>query len=113
MNYVCYELDEDPEAMLNWFERLQYKLYKHIEPKLNPEFHHKYNDVIYWWLELNEQAIAVREIGFDSDGEPLVVGPFGRNRGLFTHSKNLIRGFYPIEMYQFEEQWEKYQHEQI
>ncbi len=106
MRYICYELDEDPEGSLNWYECLQYKLTKKLESKLNPDFNEKYDDVIYWWLELDKNAIAVREIGFNSDGIPLVIGPYKKNKGIFTQLDQKITGFYPIEMYQFVEQWE-------
>lgn len=112
MNYVCYEIDEDPEGSLNWYERLEFKLFKRLEPRLNPDFNEKYNDVIYWWLELNSKCAAVREIGFNSNGVPIVIGPYNKNRGIFTQQERQVQGFYPIEMYQFVEQWEYFLEQQ-
>ncbi len=108
MKYVCYELDEDPESTMNWYERAVNKVADKFAPKLNPDFHMKYNDVEYWWLELNQDGIPVRELGFNHDGKAIVAGPFGENAGLFTHSQPKVKGFYPIEMYQFVDQWELY-----
>lgn len=82
------------------------KLYNKFESRLNPDFHEKYSEVIYWWLELNSNSIAVREVGFNSDGVPIVIGPLDKNLGIFTHVKQKVKGFYPIEMFQFVEQWE-------
>ncbi len=108
MIYVCYELDSEPELSFKWYDHISNFLATKIEPQINPDFHDKYDSVVYWWLELNKNEIPVREIGFNDLGEPIVIGPFGINKGLFTRCKQKIKGFYPVEMYQFVEQWENY-----
>ena len=108
MQYICYELDEDQDLLLNWYERIVYAFARKYTVKENPDFHLKYEDVVYWWLELNDDSYPVREIGFNHNGIPIVAGPFGKNKGLFTSSKQKILGFYPIELYQFIEQWENF-----
>ena len=108
MNYVCYELDSEPEANFTWTDHIQNYFAIKFAPKVNPDFYAKYDDVVYWWLELNTERIPVREIGFDQDGKAIVAGPIGSNIGLFTHGKPKVHGFYPIEMYQFVDQWESF-----
>lgn len=108
MNYVCYELDSEPEANFSWRDHIQNYFAIKFAPKVNPDFHAKYDDVVYWWLELNTERIPVREIGFDQDSKAIVAGPIGNNMGLFTHGKPKVHGFYPIEMYQFVDQWESF-----
>jgi len=109
MNYVCYELDEDPEGSMNWYERIAFRISEKMASKVNPDFYKKYKNVVYWWLELDQENLPVREIGFDKDGIAIVVGPFGNNRGLFTYKQQKVLGFYPIEMFQFIDQWESFE----
>ncbi len=108
MKYVCYELDEEPELSFTWYEHfIKYFAIK-LEPKVNPDFYQIYKHVVYWWLELSEEGIPLREIGFNDGGEAIVAAPFGENRGIFTHSKPKVKGFYPVEMYQFVCEWEAF-----
>ncbi|PKG36986.1 hypothetical protein [Psychromonas sp. Urea-02u-13] len=106
MKYVCYELDEDSELSMNWYERIGNAIDKKKIASTNPDFHEAYNNVIYWWLELTAGDIPVRELGFDCNGEVIVAGPLGKNMGLFTYYQSKVNGFYPLEQYQFAEQWE-------
>ena len=108
MSYVCYELEEFEERSLNFYEKVSAKIADRMAPIINPDFHMKYDAVIYWWLELDPENVPVREIGFDQNGDAIVVGPLGKNKGLFTHSQPKVQGFYPVEMYQFVEQWEAF-----
>jgi hypothetical protein len=108
MNYVCYELDSDPESSFTWYDHIVNYFAVKFAPNINPDFHEKYEDVVYWWLELNKEGIPLREIGFDDDGKAIVAAPLGRNKGLFTHGKPKVTGFYPVEMYQFVDQWESF-----
>ena len=39
-------------------------------------------------LEVNDAGGAVREIGFDTKGNPIVLGPIGRNFGFITDSSD-------------------------
>jgi len=106
MQYICYELDPDADLSFNWYDHISNLITSKIEPKINPDYHQKYHSVVYWWLELDKNEIPAREIGFNDHGEPIVIGPYGINKGLFTRCNQKIKGFYPIEMYQFVEQWE-------
>lgn len=109
MKYVCYELDEDPEGSMSWYERVVSSIADKMAPLVNPDFYMKYDEVLYWWLELNEESRPMREIGFDQNGKAIVVGPLGKNKGIFTHGQPKVQGFYPVEMYQFVEQWESFE----
>ena len=58
------------------------KILKRILPATNPDF----EDQLYpltrtWWIELDDNRIAQREIGFDETGDAIVLGPVGRNHG--------------------------------
>jgi hypothetical protein len=39
-----------------------------------------------WWLEVSDEGRPLREIGFDVSGEPIVLGPVGRNFGYLIDS---------------------------
>jgi len=106
MNYVCYELDEDPELSMNWSEHIGNFIDKINAQNINPDFYKKYDKVVYWWLELTDEKIPLRELGFDCNGEIIVAGPLGNNMGLFTHYQSAINGFYSVQQYEFVEQWE-------
>ncbi len=108
MKYVCYELDEDPGLSFTWYEHFINYFAIKLEPKVNPDFYKIYNNVVYWWLELNKEDIPLREIGFNADGKAIVAAPFGENRGIFTHGKPKVKGFYPVEMYQFACEWDAF-----
>lgn len=106
MQYVCYEPEEEDDSY--WHQRLLIKIDTRLQKRRNPDFYLTYGDVVYWWLELNQDSIPVRELGFDRDGSSIVAGPYDRNSGLFTSVRPKVKGFYPIEMYLFAEQWDEF-----
>jgi hypothetical protein len=61
-------------------------LLKLLLPRANPDFDRKYDQVVEWWIEVDELGEPRREIGFDRNGEPVVIGPIGRNSGVVTDS---------------------------
>ena len=63
------------------------KILKRILPAANPDF----EDQLYpltrtWWIELDDNRIAQREIGFDETGNAIVLGPVGQNYGFAVDS---------------------------
>lgn len=79
-----------------------------ILPKANPDFEDLYREVSYWFLEVENEKI-VREIGFSKHGEPIVIGPYGRNFGMWTDSPILLDpleyGYEQIQAEDFEKYW--------
>ena len=53
-------------------------------PPANPDFEQHYPHVRTWWVELDEKQIPTREIGFNVDGRPVALAPFGRNYGFIV-----------------------------
>jgi hypothetical protein len=61
-----------------------------VGPKANPDFELLYSEVRWWYLEVDGKGgRVIREIGFQGQGKPIVVGPFGRNYGVWTDSPPL------------------------
>jgi len=58
------------------------KLLRRILPAANPDFEYTlYPQARIWWIELDDDRIPQREIGFNEEGEAIVLGPVGRNYG--------------------------------
>jgi hypothetical protein len=63
-------------------KRLLWLIYGHPNPDLEPILYR----VGTWWLELDEHGTVCREIGFDANGQAIVLGPVGDNYGSWTDS---------------------------
>lgn len=91
-------------------------------PAANPDFEHSYERVFKWWIEIDAEGVAQRELGFDEAGEVIVAGPLGKNFGFFTDSNAT---FAPAEYAAvepasfeaawsaFERRWAQQQHAQV
>ncbi|RLD19515.1 MAG: hypothetical protein DRI69_08205 [Bacteroidetes bacterium] len=65
----------------------------------------------YWWLELNENGVPIRELGFDINDQVKYAAPKNKDRGLWTDSMTYFKT--PEEYVQvnntfFEEQWRRF-----
>ena len=55
-----------------------------IRHPANPDFMSQYDSVVHWYAEVDtESRNVIREIGLNSRNEPIVLGPFGRNDGVW------------------------------
>ena len=63
---------------LPWWCRLLQKIIPPANPDLEQQF---YPLTRRWWVELDDKGVPQREIGFDADGKPIVLGPVGHNFG--------------------------------
>ena len=50
-------------------------------PNGNPDLGDLYEQARFWWLEVDDSGLPLREIGFDSLGIPIVLGPVEGNYG--------------------------------
>lgn len=83
MKYV----EIDPGPWDNEPDGLFVRLLKRVIPEANPDLETQlYPQTRKWWIELDEKRIAQREIGFNEEGIPIVIGPIGRNYGLAVDS---------------------------
>jgi hypothetical protein len=69
---------------LPWWCRILQK----IIPAANPDLERYYPSARSWWLEIDETGKPRREIGFDADMQPVVLGPIGRNFGFLVDSSD-------------------------
>jgi hypothetical protein len=79
----------------------------------NPDFIEQYASVVRWYVEVEtKSATVVREIGLNSQDEPIVLGPFGRNDGIWTGVSCSVgvdlTGSPRIKKRQFEAAWHKF-----
>jgi len=68
----------------SWGKDFVLKVLSRVLPLANPDFEDKYDQVVEWWLEIDDDGVVRREIGFDSLAQPLVGAPIGENEGIFT-----------------------------
>ena len=69
--------DQTPNNLLAGMLRMRYRC--------NPDFEAQYPSVERWYVEIDvSKALVMREIGLDESNRPIVLGPFGRNDGLWT-----------------------------
>ena len=72
--------DEKPDSW--WL-----KLLTRILPQGSPDFvEDLYPHTRIWWVELDDERFAQREIGFNEEGEAIVLGPVGWTRGFTLDS---------------------------
>lgn len=86
-----------------------YPFLKRIIPSANPDLENYYFQVQYWWLEIDDNGIAKREIGFDIYKNPIVLGPVGHNYGCLVDSSEKwsnIQGESEDAQLRFDQIWE-------
>jgi len=70
-----------PDEPLPWWCRLL----KRVIPSGNlPEVEKLFAQTVFWWLEIDEEGNPQREIGFNAQREPVVLGPVGDHIGFLT-----------------------------
>jgi hypothetical protein len=82
-----------------------------VLPAANPDFESLYPSVQLWWVELNASGVPQREVGFSAGGEPIAVGPFGRNLGFWTDSPMIFvaTDYARVEDRAFEQVWSSFE----
>lgn len=77
-------------------------------PKGSPDYDKKSDDVAYWLVEV-EAGRAVREIGFDAQGEAILHAPTDRNMGLWTDSDRefAVDDYQTVDAQEFDLLWRK------
>ena len=92
MNEFCYlEFDliynnrEEKSKLKSIIENSIIKILGFIFPKANPDFESLYDNVKKWKIEFNiSKTYTERELGFDKDGNLIVITPYKRNYGFWT-----------------------------
>ncbi len=91
-------------------EGLIFRLLQKLLPAANPDFEKLYQSVVKWYLEIDETGKPIREIGIDAKESTIVIGPWRRNRGLWTDSPVLseAKNYTSLPKTDFENKWNKY-----
>ncbi len=64
------------------------RLLSWVFPAANPDLDPFYELVHSWWLEIEDNGLPLREIGFSETGEAIVLAPVERNFGLMIDSSD-------------------------
>lgn len=78
MRYL--EIDTGPPSV-NWKLPWWVKILQFIIPTANPDLEPLFDQTQIWWLEIDDLGEPKREIGFDSSGKAIVLGPVNGNFG--------------------------------
>jgi len=78
MRYLEIDLGpQNEDEKIPWWA----KLLIWILPAANPDLETDIGKARIWWLEIDDEGSPQREIGFDIDGTPIVLGPIEGNFG--------------------------------
>jgi hypothetical protein len=80
MRYLKVEVDEEEDWPPRRVRRVA-PLLRRVRRPANPDLEEFFEHVRVWWVEIEDTGEASREIGFADTGEPIVLGPIGRNAG--------------------------------
>jgi hypothetical protein len=84
MRYIQIEVGISPDKPHPWWG----KLLRKVLPAANPDMEQFYALTRKWWLEIDDVGKPQREIGFDSENTPIVLGPVGNNPGFLIDSSD-------------------------
>jgi hypothetical protein len=52
-----------------------------VVPRANPDLEPLYEHVRHWWLEVDDEGVVRREVGFDGAGRAIAAAPSGQQSG--------------------------------
>lgn len=84
MRYLRIEVSPSTDKPSLWWGKLLQK----VLPAANPDIDQYFSVARKWWLEIDDNGKPNREIGFDSENTPIVLGPVGRNCGFLVDSSD-------------------------
>jgi len=79
-------------------------------PLGNPDFEAKYDSIVRWLLEVDEESgLVLREVGLDELAVPIAMAPLRDNIGFWTRSEEPLewQGMLRIRGSVFEAAWER------
>ena len=85
MRYL--EIDTGPviaREKISWWEQLL----RWVVPAASPDLEPYFGKVRVWWLEIEDNGEPLREIGFDENGDAIVLGPVEGNYGLLLDASD-------------------------
>lgn len=85
MRYL--EIDTGPvitRGKIPWWEQLL----RWVVPAANPDLEPYFDKVHVWWLEIEDNGEPLREIGFDENGDAIVLAPIEGNFGFLLDASD-------------------------
>jgi hypothetical protein len=86
MRYLLIVPEEPSKKPLTWWFKIFSSIIRIIIPSEYPNLDNYWEQTKIWWLEIDRDGTPQREIGFDSQGQPIVIGPIGGNSGFLLDS---------------------------
>lgn len=106
-----HRFDTGPWPALRGWRQMLVRALTLVIPRANPDLEPVYEHVAYWWLEIGDDGLVAREVGFASDGRAIAAAPLGNNWGIFTDLDGAPRGLGPeVDAKAFEDAWEEVTH---
>ena len=109
------ELSEPKSLMGRTVENIAIGFLTKFIPKANPDFDSKIDDVKYWLIEIEKSDdIPQREIGLNSEGQPIMKMPWNKNYGYWTDNNLKLADFenafdtVEIDKQVFEDHWNRF-----
>jgi hypothetical protein len=82
---------------------------RRLPPRANPDFENAYQEVVTWWLEIDEENGVSREIAFNASGQAVAAAPLGENCGIFADLGSAPEGLGPeVQASAFERTWREF-----
>jgi hypothetical protein len=105
MRYLEIDTGQPSNGMKTplWVQFLEW-----ILPKANPDIGSYFRNTKIWWLEVDESGLPHREIGFDANGDAIVLGPIDGNYGFLLDASDdwsNSNADSPIAAEKFEDVW--------
>ena len=72
------------ETSMPWW----FRILRRLLPPANPDLEPYFSRTQIWWLEIDDGGMPLREIGFDEDGEAIVLGPVEGNYGFLIDASD-------------------------
>ena len=92
MNYGYTDLATDwNEKEMNSIAIRLIRTFLFFIPKANRDNEKLYPSVKKWFIEIDDQGLANREIGLDKNDVPILSAPNERNFGLWTDCDNVFK----------------------
>ena len=117
-NYLKINFEQESDLQkseTNIFLKFLEKLTSTVIPKANPDFDNKISKIETWLIEFDEDDIPIREIGINSQDEPIMIMPWRNNYGFWVDNDfNYIDikenfNFQNIDETEFKNYWKRFE----
>ena len=109
--YICIPVPPSSPTNPGLATRILIGVLRRIVPAANPDFDHLYGKVSVWHVEVDAATgQPQREVGLDSAGRVVAIGPWGDNCGVVVDSASALSpaDYEQLPPEQFEREWDRF-----